>query len=126
MPPYSLFYVNFPAGCGGNIHGITGKYKDGRYTIAIDAAQDKAIQDFALKHELAHLYLKHLDNLSKPEEECEREADEYAERMTAEELEYLLSFCKKKEVKPPDFMEKYEAMQRYKQTLTLKKGGNEC
>lgn len=110
MKPYSLYYVNFPAGCNGEVYGITKLKPDGSYIVAIDAAQDEQTQAHALRHELAHIYLKHLEpeTAGKTIQEVEREADEYADKMTEKELEYLLSFCRKREVKPPAFMEEYE------------------
>ena len=109
MKPFSLFYVNFPAGCEGEVYGITGIDSEGNYTVAIDSAQDKETQAQALRHELAHIYLEHLEpGNRKTIQEAEQEADEYAGRMTGKELDYLLSFCRKREVKPPGFMEEYE------------------
>lgn len=100
MAPYSLYYVNFPAGCEGMIHGATGIDRNGNYIIAIDSAQDEKTQAHALRHELAHVFLKHLEPGNKKTiEEVEREADDYADKMTGEQLKYLLSFCRKREVK---------------------------
>lgn len=110
MKPFSLFYVRFPAGCEGMVYGITGVDNEGNYTVAIDSAQDEETQKFALKHELSHIHLGHFDpDNKKPISEIEQEADKHAEQMTEEELNFLLTFCRKKEVKPPGFMEEYEA-----------------
>lgn len=110
MKPFSLFYVRFPAGCGGMVHGITGEDTAGHYTVAIDAAQDEETQTFALKHELSHIHLEHFDPADRRTiNEIEREADEYAAQMTEEELNHLMTFCRKREVKPPGFFEEYEA-----------------
>lgn len=101
MKPFSLFYVNFPAECEGMIIGVTREDKAGSYTVAIDSGQDEDTQAFALKHELSHIYLGHFDpNNEKPITEIEQEADEHAAQMTEEELDYLLTFCRKKIVKP--------------------------
>lgn len=105
MKPFSLFYVNFPAGCEGTIYGMTGKCWDGGYIIAIDSSQDERTQENALKHELSHILLNHFES-KRALEEVEREADEHAQQMTKAELDHLLTFCRKKEVKPPDFMKK--------------------
>lgn len=111
MKPFSLFYVRFPAGCEGDIYGITKLKPDGSYIVAIDAAQDEQTQAHALRHELAHIYLKHLEpeTADKSIKEVEQEADEYAAQMTEEELNHLMTFCRKREVKPPGFFEEYEA-----------------
>lgn len=93
MPEYMILYSRFPAACEGNINGIASLFPDGRYIIMIDNTKDEETQAHALKHELAHLYLKHLERDEGEIEQIEAEADEYAARMTPEELEYLLTFC---------------------------------
>lgn len=78
----------------------------GRYLIWIDSNQDARTQDRALRHELAHLVLGHLDK-TKPLieidphnvefgegwEEREQEADSFAERMTDAELAELMQYA---------------------------------
>ena len=97
MPYYRIFYCRFPAACEGKLYGIASLFPDGQYIILINTEMDEATQAHALRHELAHLFFKHLDREeAQTEEELqarEQEADEYADKMTGEELEYLLSFC---------------------------------
>ena len=90
-PPFSLDFVPFPAECEGNVYGIIGQSRNG-YKIVIDSAQDEATQQKALRHELAHLILKHPENLEADLSDLEAEAEEYAANMTGEEVEYLLTF----------------------------------
>lgn len=93
MPPYKVFYTRFPTACEGALNAVVTLLPGGEYIILIDNTKDEATQAFALKHELAHLYLKHLEQTGGETEKVEAEADEYAEKMTREELNYLLSFC---------------------------------
>lgn len=97
MPYFTLIYSRFPAGCKGFLNGIAMKTPNGNYIVWIDTDKDEATQAFTLRHELAHLFFKHLEqgeaNTEEEYQEREREADKYAERITPEELNYLLSFC---------------------------------
>ena len=95
MKTYTLFYGRFPAACKGYLNGITVKLPSGNCIIWIDSAKDEKTQEKALKHELAHLHFRHTEaeDYERNPDRYEREADEYAARMTGEELKHLLTFC---------------------------------
>lgn len=111
MPEYMIVYYRFPAACSEKLYGACLK-SGGRYVVMIDNSRDEATQANTLKHELAHLFYKHLEQEeTKTEEEyqaMEREADEYADKMTGEEFEYLLSFCTGKKVIPDGKMDAFD------------------
>jgi len=94
MPHFMLIYNRFPAGCEGVLNGIAVKTASGNYIVWIDTEKDEATQAFTLRHELAHLHFRHHENEDcEGNERYEREANEYAARMTGDELKHLLSFC---------------------------------
>lgn len=89
MTQYRLKYMPFPAEAQGVYGFISGA---GRFPlIVIDSNQDADTQRHALRHELAHLALKHLDS-SAPLAEIEAEADAYAGRMTDAEFARLMEW----------------------------------
>ena len=92
MQAFTLIYKPFPAECAGAVHGILSA-AGGRVRIVIDSNQDEQTQRHALRHELAHLALNHLDDarsIARSIEEIEAEADAYADRMTDSEFAELM------------------------------------
>lgn len=105
MTPFSLKYVPFPEDLHGKIPGFT-VVKGNDYFILIDSNMPESEQTHILKHELAHIVLNHQE-LTKPVEEIntfgddmfgpgwltrEAEADAYADAMTDQEFQTLLSY----------------------------------
>ncbi len=88
IQPFRLVYRPFPADCGGMVPGLLSG-AGGRLLIAIDSNQDTATQARALRHELAHLVLNHLED-ERPLRELEAEADMYADQMTETEFSELM------------------------------------
>ena len=88
MQAFTLIYKPFPAECAGAVRGILSA-AGGRVRIVIDSNQDEQTQRHALRHELAHLVLNHLDD-ARSIEEIEAEADAYADRMTDSEFAELM------------------------------------
>ncbi len=92
MKPFDLHYVPFPPEAEG-VHGVVGydPHAD-RYTVAIDSNLPEPEQKKTLVHELLHIQLRHLEDLSGTIEEVEEAADA---PMTDADLQYLLSFARK-------------------------------
>lgn len=88
IQPFRLVYRPFPANCGGMVPGLLSG-AGGRLLIAIDSNQDTETQARALRHELAHLVLNHLED-ERPLRELEAEADMYADQMTETEFSELM------------------------------------
>ncbi len=88
IQPFRLVYRPFPADCGGMVPGLLSG-AGGRLLIAIDSNQDTETQARALRHELAHLVLNHLED-ERPLRELEAEADMYADQMTETEFSELM------------------------------------
>ena len=112
MTKYILLYGRFPAGCEGKLYGVSIKNPNGTYAVWINTEMDEAIQAHALRHELAHLVLEHLEQEDPETEEAyqerERITNEYADNMTTGELEYLLSFCTQKKEVPESFIANFD------------------
>ena len=112
MPYYRIFYCRFPAAWQGKTFGIASLFPDGQFIVLINTEADEATQAHALRHELAHLFYKHLErDEARTKEEYqarEREADEYADKMTGEELEYLLSYCTGKKTIPEEVIAAFD------------------
>lgn len=85
----NVFYRPFPAACGGTVHGLVSSSR-GRITILIDSSQDEQTQRKALRHELAHVVLGHLEDTTRSTSQIEAEAEDLAARMTDEEMEKIL------------------------------------
>lgn len=67
-------YQEFPQELRGEIPGlVTAKFSD-KYIILIDSTQHPIVQRHTLGHELAHIYLNHLEQHDRPIKEQEREA----------------------------------------------------
>lgn len=82
-------YRPFPVECSGLIYGVT-QSTGGRIVIFIDSAQDEHTQRMALRHELAHIVCGHMTDTTRSVQQLEKEADEYAARMTDGELSELM------------------------------------
>ncbi len=98
-----VIYRPFPKKIHGSVEGLTQKQND-HFLILIDDGNSAEIQDFALRHELAHIALNHFDktlpidevisngcNFGDEWEQREKEADSLAGLMTAEELREICS-----------------------------------
>ena len=106
MQRFKLERRPFPAELQGQIPGFT--FQCGEQCIVIiDSTAPEETQEKTLRHELAHLVLNHLEQ-TKPIKEInsfgddmfgdgwidrEREADRYAEQMTAAELAELMQWA---------------------------------
>ena len=110
MKPFTLFYGRFPRACEKKLNGVTGKTPNGKYIVWINTEMDEATQAHTLRHELAHLHFRHSEKTDYEEhfERYEREANEYADKMTGEELEYLLSFCTGKKTIPEGMLAAFD------------------
>lgn len=96
MRQFSLLYVHFPTEIQGEVFGMTHwEPEKNRFMIVIDESQSDQIQDYTLKHELSHILLKHDERLEISIDQAEDEADQYADQMTEDELNYLLTFAVK-------------------------------
>ena len=94
MPEYTLVITDLSKHLFFGVKGIALKVS-GEYYIAIDQSLSGDQLDMVYKHELAHILLGHLDrNIETAVKE--READEYAARMTEEEY-YNARQARKKE-----------------------------
>lgn len=92
MKNFKLEYRPFPAEAQGVIFGFISS--EGRVPrIMIDSTRDEQTQRKALRHEIAHLMLGHVDNLGAALGELEAEADAAAANMTEAELEALLQWA---------------------------------
>lgn len=105
MTPFFLKYVPFPKDLHGRVPGFTVN-QGNNFFILIDSTISENEQTRILKHEFAHIILKHLDQ-TKPVESIdtfeddmfgpgwltrEAEADTYADAMTDQEFQTLLSY----------------------------------
>ena len=88
MRPFELVYRPFPAEAGGVCSGVLRELR-GRVVIMIDSSQDADTQAKALRHELAHLALGHLDD-GRPLKALEEEAEKYADQMSDEGFNDLM------------------------------------
>jgi len=71
-------YMEFPQEVRGSCPGfVTAKF-DGLYLIVIDSTQAPIVQRHTLGHELAHIYLDHLDRFDQHIMDQEREANRLA------------------------------------------------
>jgi Zn-dependent peptidase ImmA (M78 family) len=92
MQHFKLKYIPFPAEARGFVFGvINGAGRVPR--IYIDSTQDAQTQRQALRHELAHLMLGHIDNQEADLQTLEEEADAAAASMTEADLEALLQWA---------------------------------
>jgi Zn-dependent peptidase ImmA (M78 family) len=92
MKNFKLEYRPFPAEAQGVIFGFISSA--GRVPrIMIDSTRDEQTQRKALRHELAHLMLGHVDNLNADLGELEAEADAAAANMTEEDIKALLQWA---------------------------------
>lgn len=92
MKHFKLEYMPFPAEAQGFVFGLISCA--GRVPrIIIDSTRDEQTQRQALRHELAHLMLGHIDNQDAALEALEAEADAAAANMTEAELEALLQWA---------------------------------
>ena len=78
-------YIPFPNSLRGVVYGMV----SGKGSIVIDSSQDEATQDRTLRHELAHLVLRHMDS-EKDIREIEQEADTLASQLSVEQLKARL------------------------------------
>ena len=83
MPEYTLIRADMSKHFSFDVKGIALKVA-GEYYIAIDQSLSGDQLDMVYKHELSHILLGHLDRDIETAVK-EREADEYAARMTDEE-----------------------------------------
>lgn len=81
----TVSYIPFPPELRGIVFGMV----YGHGSIVIDSSQDEATQDRALRHELAHLVLRHMDS-EKNIREIEQEADALASQLSVEQLKARL------------------------------------
>lgn len=102
MPEYTLIRVDMSKHFSFDVKGIALKVA-GEYYIAIDQSLSGDQLDMVYKHELSHILLGHLDRDIETAVK-EREADEYAARMTDQEYKKLQEMAK----------------------TTLAQGGNPC
>lgn len=92
MKHFKLEYMPFPAEAQGFVFGLI--YCAGRVPrIIIDSTRDEQTQRQALRHELAHLMLGHVDNMEADPDTLEAEADTAADNMTDADLETLLAWA---------------------------------
>lgn len=93
MQHYKLRYLQFPEELRGEIYGMT-LQENGKLTVFIDSSMTEAEQKKNLKHELAHIFLGHLEAVEqRPETELEAEAIAFSDYMTDEDLEALLKWA---------------------------------
>lgn len=92
MSNFRIIYKTFPEPLKGSIVGLAGR-KGNSYTVLIDESLGDSERKETLKHELSHILLGHLDDDKKPEEQIEREADQYAAAMTDDEFEQLMKYA---------------------------------
>lgn len=72
--PVEILYQEFPQELRGEITGlVTAKFQD-KYIILIDSTRHPITQRQTLGHELAHIFLNHLDQHDRPIKEQEQEA----------------------------------------------------
>ena len=74
--PVKIVYKAFPQQLQGKVRGLTSARPD-CYLVIIDNSRPAEDQRQTLGHELAHIYLNHIDS-SRPTKELEREANERA------------------------------------------------
>lgn len=92
MKHFKLEYMPFPEEARGFVFGLISCA--GRVPrIIIDSSQDERTQRQALRHELAHLMLGHVDNLEADLATLEAEADTAADNMTDADMEALLAWA---------------------------------
>lgn len=92
MTKFKLFYKPFPK----ELQGIVNSFISARGQIpliVIDSTSSEEAQRLALRHELAHLMLNHLDTPEADLDRMEREADSIAEYMTDAEVSNLLQWA---------------------------------
>lgn len=98
MPRFNLYYVPFPEQIRGIIRGAV-QCKQNSYLVLIDSSLTDEQQSFSLKHELSHILLGHFDYDSESYlaniEKVEAEANQYAEQMTDDEFQYIMSYAGK-------------------------------
>lgn len=93
MKPYCLVYADLSKHFTQRIKGITIKTPAG-YIVGIDSRLCAADQDHALRHELAHIVLAHLEDnrMDELRQVREKEAEAYADAMTEETLQQLRQY----------------------------------
>lgn len=95
MHPFSLLYVQFPSELRREVQGMVHWLKEKkRFMIVIDSGLSDQEQKKTLKHELSHILLKHYEKDHDIQAD-EDEADRYADQMTDDELNHLLTFAVK-------------------------------
>ena len=106
MQHFKLKRHPFPAELQGKIYGAT-IFANGLYMILIDSTATEEKQAATLRHELAHIVLNHLEQTKPVNEinsfgddmfgagwiEREREADQYAAKMTDCEYQQLMQWA---------------------------------
>ena len=93
MSPFTLTYHPFPEEIRGIVMGaVQYMEKLGRYRIVIDSTLDADRRRHALKHELAHIALNHLTDLTETIDDVEKAADDYADQMTDDEFSELMTY----------------------------------
>lgn len=93
MQKFRIRYKPFPAELHGEICGMVGGKPGGMLTVLIDSTLSDEEQKRTLKHELAHIFLEHLNQEDRTYKDVEAEADAAAARMTDTELEALLKLA---------------------------------
>lgn len=73
MKQFKIVYHWLP----GHIGGCLTTNSDGSYLIVINSSLDDEQQHSAIGHELAHLFLNHLES-AEPEERKEQQAEKYS------------------------------------------------
>ena len=107
MQKFNLGYFVFPECIHGIIYGAVMRNK-GTIAVYIDSSLTETEQAFALRHELSHIALNHLDAKYQGDgilidsgfyisDAQEAEANEYAERMTDAELSELMKYAERNE-----------------------------
>ena len=89
-----VIYRTFPEAIQGIFAGGVQRYEKG-YLILIDCKRSPEEQAFTLRHELAHIMLNHCETGSgifgEGWEQREKEADDYADKMTDSLFQSLMS-----------------------------------
>ena len=104
---FDVKFVRFPEIISGVICGITDYIPEkDKFLVAIDSSRPEPEQRETLKHELVHVFLRH-NKRNTETELLEHEAITKAERITDEQLDFLLSFADSIEHLPGHYDENY-------------------
>lgn len=104
---FDVKYIRFPEIMNGVILGMTDYIPEkDKFLVVIDSSRPETEQRETLKHELVHVFLRH-NKRNMETELLEHEAREKAERMTDEQLDFLLSFADSIEHLPGHYDQNY-------------------